>query len=92
MLRQLEDFEQFSEMSDVVSRLQDKLAISQHNRKPIIHFDSVPNLKGLRLLNPLYNYIAHQQTIRVMYQPLSFLALVLPSGRISPAAVRAEIS
>ncbi|MCQ2201629.1 MAG: hypothetical protein MJZ27_06025 [Bacteroidales bacterium] len=27
MLRQLEDFSQFSEMSDVVSRLQDKLAI-----------------------------------------------------------------
>ena len=71
MLRQLEDFEQFSEMSDVVSRLQDKLSISKHNRKPIIHFDSVPNLKGLRLLNPLYNYIAHQQTIRVMYQPFS---------------------
>lgn len=71
MLRQLEDFEQFSEMSDVVSRLQDKLSISKHNRKPIIHFDSVPNLKGLRLLNPLYSYIAHQQTIRVMYQPFS---------------------
>ena len=68
MLRQLEDFEQFSEMSDVVSRLQDKLAISRNNRKPIIHFDSVPNLKGLRLLNPLYNHIAHKQTLRIMYQ------------------------
>lgn len=67
MLRQLEDFEQFSEMSDVVSRLQDKLAISQSNRKPIIHFDSVPNLKGLRLLNPLYNYITHKQTLSIMY-------------------------
>lgn len=68
MLRQLEDFEQFSEMSDVVSRLQDKLAISRNNRKPIIHFDSVPNLTGIRLLNPLYNYIAHKQTLRIMYQ------------------------
>ena len=68
MLRQLEDFEQFSEMSDVVSRLQDKLAISRNNRKPIIHFDSVPNLAGIRLLNPLYNYIAHKQTLRIMYQ------------------------
>ena len=68
MLRQLEDFEQFSEMSDVISRLQDKLSISRNNRKPIIHFDSVPNLKGLRFLNPLYNYIAHKQTLRVMYQ------------------------
>jgi len=71
MLRQLEDFEQFSEMSDVISRLQDKLSISRNNRKPIIHFDSVPNLKGLRLLNPLYNYIAHKQTLRVMYQSFS---------------------
>ena len=68
MLRQLEDFEQFSEMSDVVSRLQDKLAISRNNRKPIIHFDSVPDLEGIRLLNPLYNYIAHKQTLRIMYQ------------------------
>lgn len=71
MLRQLEDFEQFNEMSDIVSRLQDKLAISKHNRKPIIHFDSVPNLKGLQLLNPLYNYISHKQTIKVKYQSFS---------------------
>ena len=71
MLRQLEDFGQFSEMADVVSRLQDKLAISRNNRKPIIHFDSVPDLKGIRLLNPLYNYIAHKQTLRIMYQSFS---------------------
>ena len=64
MLRQLEGFEQFSEMADVVSRLQDKLSISRNNRKPIIHFDSVPDLEGIRLLNPLYNYIAHRQTLR----------------------------
>lgn len=71
MFRQLEGFEQFSEMADVVSRLQDKLAISRNNRKPIIHFDSVPNLEGIRLLNPLYNYIAHKQTLRIMYQSFS---------------------
>ena len=71
MLRQLEDFGQFAEMADVVSRLQDKLAISRNNRKPIIHFDSVPDLKGIRLLNPLYNYIAHKQTLRIVYQSFS---------------------
>lgn len=71
MLRQLEDFEQFSEMTDVIRRLQDKLAISKSNRKPVIHFDSVPNLKGLKLLNPLYNYIVHKQTLRIIYQPFS---------------------
>lgn len=72
MLRQLQDFDQFAEMSDMVSRLQNKLAVSKSNRKPIVHFDSVPQLKGLRLLNPLYNYIAHKQTLRIMYQ--SFVA------------------
>lgn len=28
----------------------------------------MPNLKGLELLNPLYNYIANKQTLRIMYQ------------------------
>ena len=68
MLRELEGFEQFSEMADVVRRLQDKLAISRNNRKPIVNFDSVPNLKGIRLLNPIYNHIVHQQTLRIMYK------------------------
>lgn len=71
LLRQLEDFEQFAEMSDVVSRLQDKLAIAKNERRPLIHFDSVPDLKGLKLLNPLYNYIAHRQTLRIMYKSFS---------------------
>ena len=52
MLRELQDFSQFAEISDVVSRLQDKLSVSQKARKPLIHFDSVPDLKGLQLLNP----------------------------------------
>ena len=69
MLRQLEYFEQFSEMTEVVRRLQDKLAISMKNRKPVIHFDSMPDLKGLKLLNPLYNHIVRKQTLRIFYQP-----------------------
>lgn len=68
MLRQFEGFDHFREMSDVLSRLQDKLAIAKGHRKPIIHFDSVPDLKGLKLLNPLYNYIAQKQPLRIMYQ------------------------
>ncbi len=71
MLRELEDFEQFREMSDVVGRLRDKLSISRGNNRPVIHFDSVPNLVGLRLLNPLYNYISSRRAIRVVYQSFS---------------------
>lgn len=68
MLRELEDFDEFAEISDIVRRLQDKLATSGLRRKPIVHFDSVPTLKGIKLLNPLYNYISQQRSIRVMYQ------------------------
>ena len=68
LLRQLQDFKIFTEMSDVVNKLQDKLAMSKEKRKPIIHFDSVPNLKGLKLLTPLYNYIANKQPLRIMYK------------------------
>ncbi|MCM8872135.1 MAG: WYL domain-containing protein [Paludibacteraceae bacterium] len=71
MLRQLDGFEQFAEIADVVSRLQDKLAISSGKRKPIINFDNVPDLKGIRLLNPLYNYIVKKQTLRIMYKSFS---------------------
>lgn len=68
MLRELEDFEHFSEMSDVIGRLQDKLSISSKDRKPIIHFDSVPNLKGLKYLNPLYNFISNKQAVTIKYK------------------------
>lgn len=71
LLRQLQDFEIFTEMSDVVNKLQDKLAMSCRNRKPIIHFDSVPNLKGLKLLTPLYNYIARKQAVKITYRSFS---------------------
>lgn len=71
LLQQLQDFEQFTEISDVVSRLQDKLAIAKNDRKSIIFFDSVPELKGLKLLSPIYNYIAHRQTLVVQYKSFS---------------------
>ena len=82
MLRELEDFSQFQEMADVISRLQDKLSIVEANRKPIIHFDSVPDLKGLQWLNPLYNHIAHEQTLQIVYHPFlrrrSFKITIFP--------------
>ena len=67
LLRQFEDFDHFSEMSDVVSRLQDNLAVARGNKK-IVDFERNSNLKGLGFLNPLYNHIARRQTIKVKYK------------------------
>lgn len=71
MLQQLAGFDHFVEMSDVVSRLQDKLAVAQSSHEAIIHFDSVPRLKGLGFLNPLYDYIRREQTVRIIYKSFS---------------------
>ena len=70
LLRQFEDFDHFSEMSDVVSRLQDNLAVARGNKK-IVDFERNSDLKGLRFINPLYNHIARRQTIKVKYKSFS---------------------
>lgn len=70
LLRQFEDFDHFSEMSDVVSRLQDNLAVAR-GKKKIVVFERNSNLKGLRYLNPLYNHIARRETIKIEYQSFS---------------------
>ena len=70
LLRQFENFEHFTEMSDVVSRLQDNLAVAQ-GRKKIVDFERNSSLKGLRFLNPLYDHITQRQTLRINYQSFS---------------------
>lgn len=68
MLQQLQDFDQFGEMADVINRLQDKLSVTRQERSPIVHYDSVPDLRGLKLLSPLYDHIAHHRVLHVIYQ------------------------
>ena len=70
LLRQFEDFDHFNEMADVVSRLQDNLAIAKGKRK-IVDFERNSDLKGLRFLNPLYNYIDRKQTLKIKYKSFS---------------------
>lgn len=69
LLRQFEHFDYFTEMSDIIGRLQDNLATSRGERRPIVDFERNPNLTGLRFLNPLYHYIAKKMTVRIAYKP-----------------------
>ena len=70
LLRQFENFDHFTEISDIVSRLQDNLAVAK-GKKKIVDFERNSDLKGLMYLNPLYNYIAQRQTIRIKYKSFS---------------------
>lgn len=67
LLRRFDEFDRFHEMADVVSRLQDKVA-SVRSCRPIVDFERNPNLKGLGLLNPLYDLIASRTTVSVNYR------------------------
>lgn len=71
MLRKYADFDYFTEMSDVIGRLQDTLAIAKNKRAPIVDFERNSNLMGLKFLNPLYNYIVNKQTLTISYQPFN---------------------
>lgn len=68
MLRQYDEFDRFHEMADVVNRLQDKVASTTENRRPLVDFERNPNLRGVEHLNLLYDYIASRQTIAVNYR------------------------
>lgn len=55
----------------MISRLQDKLSISSQKRKPIIHIDSAPQLKGLHRLGEIYEHIMSRHTLNISYQPFN---------------------
>lgn len=70
LLRQYDEFDRFHEMADVASRLQLKVD-SVASRRPAVDFERNPDLRGLGLLNPLYDAIAARKVISVSYQPFS---------------------
>lgn len=71
MLRQLSDFNQLTEIVDVINRLQDKLSTTRNKCKPLIHLDSISELKGLQFLSPLYKYIFQKQTLHILCKSFS---------------------
>ena len=70
LLKQFDEFDPYHEMVDVVNRLQDKVATAT-NRKRIVDFERNPDLKGLQLLNPLYDAIASKHTVNISYRSFS---------------------
>ena len=68
LLRQFLDFDYFSEMADVIGRLQDRVAVAKHHSSAVIDFERNRNLTGLEYLNPIYDAIMYRQTLHVRYR------------------------
>jgi predicted DNA-binding transcriptional regulator YafY len=68
MLRQFKGFSHFSQLNEVVQKLEDHVYAATNNTRSVIEFEKNDQLKGLNFLDELYRSIIQQKTLRLSYQ------------------------
>lgn len=68
MLKQFQDFSLFSDLGDIVTRLEDAIYTEQNNQHSIIHIDKNKKLKGLEHLDTLYHATLKKMVLEIKYQ------------------------
>ena len=68
MLKQFKDFSLFSDVSDILQRLEDKVYAEKSHTQPVIHLDKNENLKGLNWLDSLYQAIVKKIVLKITYK------------------------
>lgn len=68
VLRQFKGFSYFTEMQDIVSRLEDHVVSAKQKTMPVIDFEKNENLKGLNFLDLIYNAIVNKQVLNLKYR------------------------
>ncbi len=68
VLKHLNGFSYFDEMSDLITRLENNLNKSTQQSKNCIQFETNKLLKGIQHINPLYQAILHQRSLLLEYK------------------------
>jgi predicted DNA-binding transcriptional regulator YafY len=68
VLRQFKGFGYFSQLSEMVTKLEDKLYQEQHHGRSFIQFDHNDQVKGIEHIDGLHKAIIHRQVLSVTYQ------------------------
>lgn len=68
MLKQFKDFSLFSDVSDILQRLEDKIYAEKSHTHPVIYLDKNENLKGLHFLDMLYQAIIKKVVVVLTYK------------------------
>lgn len=68
LLQQFKGFSHFSEVSEMVNKLEDKIYSEQHRQNPVIDFEKNELLTGIEWLDVLYKAIIQQTTLIISYQ------------------------
>lgn len=67
-LKQFQGFSHFEELGSMVQKLEDHVYTQKTHEKSLIDFEKNENLKGLKFLNPLYQFILKKGAIDITYQ------------------------
>jgi predicted DNA-binding transcriptional regulator YafY len=86
MLKQFKDFSLFSDVADILQRLEDKIYAEKSHNKPVIHLDKNESLKGLHFLDELYQAIIKKVVLKLEYQ--SFKAREAKQFHFHPFALK----
>lgn len=73
VLRQFKGFSYFTEMSEIVNRLEDHIASARMKTTPVIDFEKNESLKGLDYLNTIYHAIVNEHPQYIYTFPSSSL-------------------
>ena len=65
-LKQFKDFSVFREMNGVIQKLED--SVKSSTQKSIIHIDKNEMLKGIELIDDLYEAILNKHVLRILYK------------------------
>ena len=68
LLKQFKGFSHFSQLNEVVQKLEDHVYAATHKKRAIIDFEKNDNLRGLSHLDLLYNAVIHQKVLEITYQ------------------------
>jgi len=68
LLQQFKGFSHFSEMSEMINRLEDKIHSEQSHSPSVIDFEKNELLTGIQWLDILYKAIVASTTVRLTYQ------------------------
>ena len=68
MLKQFKDFSLFTDVSDILQRLEDKIYSEKSHTQPVIHLDKNENLKGLHFLDEIYQAIVKKVVLVITYK------------------------
>ena len=68
LLKQMSSFKGFSDVEDVVNRLEDHVASMRYKVEPVILLESNDRLRGLEHITPLHDAILEQTPVTIVYK------------------------